>query len=374
MSPFRFAFVLEQTLGHVTHAQNLRSAVTRRPEIEATWIPIGFELGGLGRMIPGFRDNWSIRASYLARSRLTRELAQRRFDAIFFHTQVTSLFSTAIMREVPSVVSLDATPLNYDTVGAAYGHRPQRDSWLDRRKHRMNRDAFAAARALVSWSEWAAASLVAQYGVPRERITVVAPGASSTYFEIGAERPSRARSDGPLRLLFVGGDFVRKGGHELLDAATAARTSRRFEVHVVTRAAVPEVPGVVVHRNVGPNTPELFDLFRSADAFVLPSHGECLSIALMEAAASGLPTIATDVGALGEAAIDRRTALVVAAGDLRALRIAIETMVHDDALRARLGRQAHMLARAKFDADRNNDSLMDLLAAVARQTGTRRVA
>jgi glycosyltransferase involved in cell wall biosynthesis len=368
VSTVRAAFLMEQTLGHVTHAQNLRAAAARHPELEVTWIPIPFETTGVARFVPGYR-NWSVRASWRARARLARG----GFDALFFHTQVTSLFSAGLMRRVPSVVSLDATPLNFDSVAEAYGHRRSRGTWLDAQKHRLNVAALSAAKALVTWSEWAASSLVREYGIPRERILVRAPGASRAYLAIGEER-SRVRTDAPIRILFVGGDFRRKGGPSLLEAVRDARTHNRFELHVVTPDPIATSRDVFVHQGVRPNSAELFALFRSADVFVLPSLGECLSVALMEAAAAGLPLISTNVGALAEAAIDGRSALVVSPGDGRSLRLAIERLVDDDDLRARLGRAAHALAVAKFDADRNNGAILELIASITRPGNRRRVA
>ncbi len=364
--PVRVAFVMEQSLGHVTHSQNLGGALARRTDVAGTWIPIPFPVAGLARVVPAFRANWSVRAGLRARIALRRELARRPQDSLFFHTQVTALFSVRLMRKIPSVVSLDATPINYDSVGASYGHRPAGDGWLDARKHRMNREVFDAAAGIVTWSDWAARSLVADYGVARAKITVIAPGASRRHFEIGGERADRRRRDGPTRFLFVGGDFARKGGRELIEALGSARTARPIEVHIVTRDPVPAAPGVVVHHGVLPNSTELLTLFRDADVFILPSRGECLSVALMEAAAAGLPIITTGVGALGEAAIHGQTALVVPPDDVRSLRSAIEALADDDARRDRLSRQALALARAKFDADRNNLSLLDLIVGVAR--------
>jgi glycosyltransferase involved in cell wall biosynthesis len=374
VSQIHAAFVMEQTLGHVTHAQNLRAAVERQDAIDVTWLPIAFDVTGVGRAIPLFRGNWSVRASMRARARVMREHARRPFDVLLFHTQVTSLFSVDLLRRVPTIVSLDATPLNFDSVGAAYGHRPARGGWLDRRRFQLNRDAFHAARALISWSEWSARSLVDDYGVPRERITVCAPGAEPPYFAIGERRAASLDDGRPIQLLFVGGDFGRKGGPVLLDALRGARTRRRFQLHVVTRDPVPEAADVVVHHGIRPNSRELLELIESADVFVLPSLGECLSIALMEAAAAGLPIITTDVGALGEAAVNGESALVVAPDSTADLRAAIERLVDDDGLRRRLGRGGHALARSKFDARRNNETICELAASLARPDAVRGVA
>lgn len=365
---------MEQTLGHVTHYQNLRTSVSRQSDIRPTWITIPFETNGIERWLPAYRANWSVRASVRARRRLSAELAARPHGALFFHTQVTALFSARLMRRIPSVVSLDATPLNYDTIGAAYGHRPASGTWLDQRKHVLNRDAFHAARALVSWSEWAKASLVADYEVPAERISVISPGAARGYFAIGEARPPHASPGVPVRLLFVGGDFERKGGPLLLESVQAARTLRAFEVHIVTQHAVAPAPGVFVHHGLRPNSPELLKLFAEADAFLLPSNGECLALVLMEASAAGLPIVATNVGAMAEAAVHGRSALVVAPGDGRSLRSAIEAIVDDEARRIRLGRAAYALARAKFDAERNGQRIVDIVRSIARPALERSVA
>jgi glycosyltransferase involved in cell wall biosynthesis len=370
----RAAFVMEQTLGHVTHYQNLSLAVQRQTALRASWLLVPFATGGLERLVPGYATNWSVRASYRARRELDRVLTERRHDALLFHTQVTSLFSVGLMRRTPSVISLDATPVNYDSVASAYGHRAATGSWLDMRKHELNRSAFAAATALVTWSQWAKASLVSDYDVPPEKVIVLAPGAARAFFEIGAERTQRPSPGRPIRLLFVGGDFVRKGGPLLLEAQRAMRTRGPFEVHVVTGHAVPERPGLVVHRGVLPNSATLHRLYREADVFVLPSRGECLSVALMEAGAAGLPIVATDVGALREAACDGENALVVGAGDVNGLRRALERLVDDAALRAELGVAGHARALEMFDAERNNALILEILKRIARPATVRRVA
>src|SRR5207302_10160589 len=123
-----------------------------------------------------------------ARRALDRVLAQGRTDALLFHTQVTALFSVQHMRRLPAIVSLDATPINYDSVGAAYGHRPAGDGWLDQQKYRMNRAVLHTAAGLVTWSDWARRSVLEDYGVEAERVRVIAPGAAGAYFELGEHR------------------------------------------------------------------------------------------------------------------------------------------------------------------------------------------
>jgi glycosyltransferase involved in cell wall biosynthesis len=367
MQPVRTAFIMEQALGHVTHARNLHTLVAARTDIAPTWLPIPFDVRGPARLVPLLRSNWSVRASWRARRALNTALARHPHDALVFHTQVTSLFSVSLMRRLPSLISLDATPLNYDTVGAFYGHRAAGSSFLDRRKFQMNQAAFNAAAALVTWSEWARASLIDDYGTDPAKIRVLAPGAAADYFAIGERRAPRHAPG--TNVLFVGGDFERKGGPLLLDAI-ADLLGSSCELHVVTAQKLTPRPHVVVHNNVGPNSPELLRLFAAADLFVLPSNAECLAVVLMEATAAGLPIITTDVGALAEAVSLPYSGLVVPPGDPAALRGALEALVNDPDRRLQMGRAGHALAQRKFDANRNNRALLDIVIDLARATST----
>jgi glycosyltransferase involved in cell wall biosynthesis len=364
MQPVRAAFVMEQALGHVTHARNLESLVADRQDVASTWLPIPFDVRGAARFVPLLRSNWSVRASWRARCALGAALGRRSLDALVFHTQVTALFSVGLMRRVPSIVSMDATPINYDSVGQHYRHQPAGSGLLDRRKFQMNQAVFNAAAALVTWSEWARASLIDDYGTDPDKIHVLAPGAAPAYFEIGARRQTDTERPGPVKVLFVGGDFHRKGGPLLLDSMRELLTSQ-CELHLVTSQTIEPRPNVYVHPGLTANSPELLRLFAEADLFVLPSYAECLAVVLMEASAAGLPIITTDVGALGEAVERGRSGFTIAPGDGAALRHAVKLLAGNRVLRQRMGRASFALAQRKFDSRRNNQALVDLVVGHA---------
>jgi glycosyltransferase involved in cell wall biosynthesis len=374
----RVAFVMEQTLGHVTHAKNLHAMLADRQELSPEWLPIPFGVEGFARLLPYYRGNWSVRARWRARRALDGALAQGPLDALVFHTQCTALFSVDRMRRIPTLISLDATPINFDDVTrhGGYDHRIAGQGFMDRQKYLMNRRAFQAARVLVPWSAWARQSLIDDYGVDPDRIRVLAPGAAPAFFEIGRQRaavaaapessPSSSAAPGrPVRLLFVGGDWQRKGGPQLLEAL-AGLPAGSWSLDVVTREEVPPTPGVTVHHGVDSNSPKLVRLFSEADLFVLPSLGECLAVVLMEATAAGLPLITTDVGALAEAVRPGETGLVVPPNDVIALRQALAALLDDPSRRVSMGRGGHALACERFDANANNRTLLDLIADLVR--------
>jgi glycosyltransferase involved in cell wall biosynthesis len=363
-SALKSGFVLEYSLGHTTHAQNLKRALETRADIAPTYIDLPFHgMPGAWARLPGVRSNWSLRASlgaYLALRPQANAL-----QCALFHTQVTSLFSAGLMRRLPAVVSLDATPLQYDALGPFYGHALSANLPLEAIKKRLNVRALAAARHLVTWSQWTKDSLIADYCMPAEKITVIPPGIDTTLWRF--ER-SLAPPNQPLHLLFVGGDFLRKGGDVLLEAFRRLPRSTNALLHLVTDSpAVSECePKVCVHRKIAPNSKELLNLFRQADIFVLPTQADCLPLAIMEAMAAELPIITTSIGALPEAVLHRETGWIVPPGDVDALADAIDQLAADPSLRAQLGRQARRTALERFDATTNYNRLLTVIASVSR--------
>jgi len=354
-----FLFVVEDGLGHAVHATNIESVLGATAGIKGRVIRVAPRTEKARRW-PSLADNWSFQASLLARRAIHDHMASSPLDALFIHTQVASLLATTIMHRVPTVVSLDATPLGFDTMADAYRHGRQQMAieWV---KQRFTRRALRSAAAVVAWSRWAAASVVDDYGVPRERVHVVPPGV-----DVGRFRPLAAeRRDGPVRVLFVGGDFERKGGHDLL-AAFGRLAPGTAELHLVTgKAVAPCGLPVTVHNGVAPNSARLIGLLRDADIFALPTHGDCTPLAISEALACGLPVVTTSVGALPELVVDGRNGLVVPPGDPARLAAALARLVDDPSLRAQMGKRARALAESEHDVVQNCRRLFTLMSQVA---------
>lgn len=352
----RFAFVLEQTLGHVSHGRNLERALRQEPDIDATVIRLEYPPRGLAA-VPGLR-NWSMRASWAARKGLLRRLQQGRLDAIFIHTQVASLLSTSVMRSIPTVISLDATPFNIDDLGIAYRHRRGARP-VEALKRRINQHAFASARTLVTWCTWTAKSLERDYQVDPAKVQVVHPGVDLGLFRPPDQRPANARP----RLLFVGGDFTRKGGFELLEAVESLDGS--FDLDIVSGSAPDGAGRHRVHAGVAPQSDRLLELFRQADVFVLPTRGDCFPQAIAEALASGLPVVATDVGGIRELVTPGVNGYLVPPRAPHDLARALRSLIQDPGLRARMGAESLARARQAHDAQRNNRAIFELMSNLA---------
>lgn len=114
------------------------------------------------------------------------------------------------------------------------------------------------------------------------------------------------------------------------------------------------------------------DLLRAAEAFVLASESEGLSNALLEALASGVPVVASAIAANRELVMDEREGLLVPVGDVDELAAALERLLLDRALAARLGAAGRELA-LEHDHPRVVERHRALFAEVAR-AGRRRAS
>jgi glycosyltransferase involved in cell wall biosynthesis len=356
-------FVIEQVLGHITHGQNLRRHVDD-PDLRARWAMIPYDVDGVAARIPVYGSNWTVRVGLRTRRALRRLSRDAPFDALFFHTQVPAMLSLDWIRRIPTVISLDATPRQYDELGAFYQHESGGDR-IERLKWRLTRSCLASARHIVTWADWTKQGLVSDYEVPPDKVTVVPPGVTVDEWS----RPPRVAHDGPVKLLFVGGDLARKGGHVLLDAFRSL-DGDPVELHIATRDAVPEQAGVIVHHGLQPNSPELRELYHSCDIFVLPTFGDCLPMVLSEAGAARMATVSTRVAAIPEVVLDGHTGLLVPPGDVAALADALRRLIERPEERIAMGERASAHIAEHFDTATNTRRLLEIVKRTVHTSGS----
>lgn len=369
METYKIGFIIEQALGHVTHGKNLQKNVQLDPEIESVWgFPKQPQSGLMA--LPGIR-NWTLQAGMQANSAIKQmQTHEQKLEALFFHTQVTAILAKRWMENIPSVVSLDATPLQYDSLGEFYEHEGG-PSWLENFKYQMNQACYMRAAHLVTWSAWAKDSLVADYDVPAEKITVIPPGVNIDDWSPNTGDTNVKQQDAVVNLLFVGGALKRKGGEDLIEAFKAAASelpSEQIALHLVTKdRPQSDVAGMHVYNNMRPNSEELKNLYKQADIFCLPTYGDCLPMVLSEASASALPSITTKVAAIPEIVESQSSGLLVQPGDVRELKNSIISLVKNPHLRREMGMNALQHTKNKFDARANAHKLLSLLKSIAKK-------
>jgi glycosyltransferase involved in cell wall biosynthesis len=357
----RAGFVMEQVLGHISHYDTLRRVVERdADEIDPRWIEVTYRGNGRLEHFPKLPTALSgtVRGFLQVRAGLRRGP----LDAVLFHTQKPAVFQWDLLRRTPSVLSLDVTPRQYDELGKFYEHAADGDGPIARVKHWVNVRTFGLAKSIVVWSQWVKDSLVADYAVPASKVRVIPPGVDLSLWTSpseGVQAPARVP-----RVLFVGGDFERKGGALLLDWFRQYGRGR-CELDIVTRAPLAPEPGVSVHRTIVGNSPESLQLFFGADVFVLPSLGECFGIASVEAMAAKLPVVATAVGGAGDIVDHDTTGFLIQPNSARDLSAALDRLIGDRELRRRMGHAGRLKAEHAFDGTCNARALVDCLKQVA---------
>jgi len=173
---------------------------------------------------------------------------------------------------------------------------------------KAERRAFQGADHLLPWSRRVAEELERYYGIPRQKVTVLGPAVRIPGPRVKERHPVP-------RLLFVGGDFARKGGPTFL-RVFRNRFAGWCEADIVTNSAVDDEPGVRVHRGLKPWSPPWVDLWQRADVFVFPSRLETYGIVILEALAFQVPVVATPVGAVRELLADGQAGYLVDSPEL----------------------------------------------------------
>jgi len=372
--PTRIGFALEYALGHITHSDNLKRTLKNDASVIPSYIDLPyFDTGSVlpaATRLPGIRSNWTLRASLGAYLGLRQGVRNKAFDTLFFHTMVTSLFSASLMRKTPSVISLDATPLQFDALGKYYGHTTNGNVTIEQLKRRLNQRALSAAQAIVTWSEWAKEGLIDEFGIAADKITVIPPGIDAERWDFSRERSVREGIPGvtrPVKALFVGGDFLRKGGDTLLEALKAMPAGANIHTDIVTKTedidsnALPE--NIAVHRGLTPNSDGLRKLYAEADLFLFPTRADCLPLAVMEALAAGLPVITTNIGALPEAVTHGENGWIIPMDDVGALNDALRRLTEDHTLRHQLAENARETGLIRFNAATNYRRLTETVKA-----------
>jgi glycosyltransferase involved in cell wall biosynthesis len=111
---------------------------------------------------------------------------------------------------------------------------------------------------------------------------------------------------------------------------------------------------------------DLPSLLAEFDIFAMPSiyDDESFGVAALEASATGLPVVATNVGGVPEVVEDNKTGILVERGNVEELAAALEKLIVNPALRAKMGLAGRQLVEKKYDWSRNLLSMKSLYEKV----------
>ncbi len=172
---------------------------------------------------------------------------------------------------------------------------------------------------IFTMGEWLASSFINDFGLSSSKIFPVGAG-----INLPMVRDTSDKNYNNKTLLFVGGDFKRKGGYVLLDAFKKVRHEvPGVKLRIVSRHINDLPEGVENVGYIDTSTEDglehMLDEYYQATVFVMPSLYEPFGCVWAEAMAHRLPCVGTNICAMPEIISEKETGYVVQPNDSKAL-------------------------------------------------------
>lgn len=203
---------------------------------------------------------------------------------------------------------------------------------------------YESASLIFTMSDWLRESLIQDFGISPNKIITVYAGTNLPVHEF------EKKYDGKT-ILFVGGNFERKGGYVLLEAFRRVKREVKDARLVIVGSDVNlREDGVDVRGRVSDKA-ELANYFRLASVFVLPSFYEPFGLVFAEAFAHKTPCIGTNICAMPEIIVDGRGGWIVPVNDASTLADRIVLVLQDKTIARRMGEFGFQRAKEVFNWD-----------------------
>lgn len=284
------------------------------------------------------------RYAFLARSRHAERIIRRRKRKPDYIFHIFSMFAPfAAAPWVPYVMWLDYTMAlshrNYKP-WAPFRTDQDREAWLA-----CERRAYGNAHHVFTWSEVTRQSVIQDYGVAPDRVTVA--GAAGCFHGLYQGE----KTFGSMRCLFQGSQFIRKGGDLLLQAWPMVRKSLPNAKLVI----VGDRTGVTMDgiENVGyvKSREHMKELFLTSDLVVAPGRCDPFQTFLLEAMNFGVPCIVSDRDGMPEIVADGETGTILKRLDASNIATAVVSLLSDPARLLLLSKNARKAVRLRLNWD-----------------------
>jgi glycosyltransferase involved in cell wall biosynthesis len=249
---------------------------------------------------------------------------------------------------------------------------PQQVGGRDALKERLCASAASRSRALIFISDAALEQFAARYR-RRPSWCVLRTGIDLETWSAGpGQLPRKFRIPDGAPIVSITGALRATKGHALAIAAWHSVLSAVPEARLLIVGDGPEKAtlrrqvqraglqhGVVFAARIDEEW-ERVDIVRASDIALLPSYGEALPMALIEASACARPVVATDVGGIREVVSDGVTGILIPPGEIAAIADALVDLLQDRERRIRMGQAGRTLVEERF----NMHSLVRALAVI----------
>ena len=265
-------------------------------------------------------------------------------------------------------------------VHSEHGYELDMMSGLPLRRRLMRRGLYTMCDALFTVSRELKDYHCRQGWISAQRIHVIPNGVDTNLFAPNPEMRHRLREQFRFRpdsvVLGTVGRLVPIKAHGTLLRAAERLLELGMDVQVLLVGGGPELDRLRDYTSRSTMLKDrvtfvgssliVHELYQAMDVFVLPSIREGMSNTLLEAMASGLPCVATNVGSNGELVDDGRSGFLFTPEDVAGLVQRLERLVCQADLRATFARAARQHCAAFYSLDRMVSAYTDLYSGLAR--------
>lgn len=305
--------------------------------------------------------------SMMWRPRIEEWLEHFAPDIVHFHNPhppgaLWSVARTCTRRRIPYVISTHGF-VEFNDFSKGFGSPSWQKPLLERFVRRpLVKVAQGAARILMLSPQ--EEPIIRSMGVTADRLSIVSNGVDPYFLEAPQEVDRRrlvkrfGLPAGIPLLLFVGNHTFNKGLDVLLRALHAMRENAVAVIAGPIRSQKDNEHLILSSGHSLEDTRFLFTdyltkdelraLYHSVDAFVFPSRADTLPLVILEAMASGLPVVASNVGGI-PFEITSTEGVLVPPADPAALAEALDAMCRDRDTRLRMGAAGRDRVTARFD-------------------------
>ena len=362
----RVLCIFSNLLGNRAAAARCARILDSWPELDPTYVYVGPD------DYRALKAPWLARATnpwhsqFLARTK-AKPVVNLPFDLLLVNSWEFVVAFRRLARRMPSAVLLDSVPATIDAQRRRQGYGDWK-RWLSHQvHHRQFARAARSFRVFLAMGSDCVTALERDYGIePGLCFQTLVPQDLQQWNAAGREYRA------PMKLLFAGNDFERKGGDFLLRlyADYLVGTCRLTIASNAPSVAARTLPhGVEWLRCKNPA--EMLAVYRAHDVFLLPTRQDYMPQVLGEALATGLPCLASDVGGIRDIVRDGENGFLMppnAPGSAWATRL--RNLAANPAEILRLSAGARRFAEAKLGMDRFEGLLrqtIDTLRSVAAE-------